>query len=66
MKHKFGEWGEFIEAVHKMPNTWVPAAVLIIVEEAINRNCFKPEGLLEAIQQKLNYMKDPSKKREQL
>lgn len=64
--NKFGEWGDFVEAVHRMPKHWLPAALLTIVEECINKKCFDGQSLKQAIDEKLNYMKDPSKKREQL
>jgi hypothetical protein len=46
--------------------TWLPAALLVLVEECVERKCFKPDGLQRAIEEKLNYMKNPSKKKEQI
>lgn len=64
--NRFHSWPDLVEAIRTLPLTWLPAALLILVEECVTRNCFKPEGLQKAIQEKLNYMKDPSRKREQL
>lgn len=66
MNRKFESWDFFIEGVRTMPLTWIPAALLVLVEEAVNRNCFNPGGLMRAIEEKLKYMQHNSKKREQL
>lgn len=58
---KFNDWSEFIECVRTMPLTWVPAALLVLVEEAVNRKCFKPEGLKKAIDEKLIWLEKETK-----
>jgi len=64
--HKFGAWGEFVECVNQMPVTWLPAALLVITEACVEKKVFQAGGLQKAIEEKLNYLKNPSKKREQL
>jgi hypothetical protein len=60
-KNQFKDWGHFIECIHGLPLTWVPAALLVMVEEAVRRRCFKPGGLQEAINQKLIVMANPDR-----
>lgn len=61
MDRKFENWEEFIECIRTMPLTWVPAALLVMVEEAVTRKCFKPGGLQKAIDEKLKWMNKETK-----
>jgi hypothetical protein len=59
---EFKNWEEFIECIRTMPLTWVPAALLVLVEEAINRKVFKNDGmLLKAIDEKIKWMDKETK-----
>jgi hypothetical protein len=49
-------WEQIVEIIRTMPTTWVPAALLYIVEEGVRRKLFKPGGLETMIQDKLKAM----------
>jgi hypothetical protein len=51
-------WEQVIEIIRTMPTTWLPAALLYLVEEAVRRKVFKPGGLQTIIDDKLKKMEE--------
>lgn len=49
-------WDQVVEMIRTMPTTWLPAALLYVVEEAVRRKVFKPGGLQTIIDDKLKKM----------
>lgn len=37
--------------IEQLPQTWIPALVLILIEQAVKKKCFKQGGLTRLVQE---------------